>query len=79
MSFTRTRRALAAFDASEALFDTVASDADIATATDASEAARDELGRAFAADTADLNHEDTARSVANCPKGIAFIRRIVNP
>lgn len=76
--FARTRHALAAYDAADrAVGDATLLD-DIERALERREAARDALGEAFAADTADLNERDIALSVPRCPAGVAFLRRLAH-
>lgn len=79
MDLTRTREALAAFDAAAARLDALGSEADEATIDEAIEKhddARAALGEAFAADTSDRNDEDTAKGTPDYPAGLAFIRRL---
>lgn len=75
---SRTRLALAAYDAADTAFGDAGTQAELEAALERREAARAVLGDAFAADTADRNDPETAKRVPYSLAGLRFIRRLVH-
>lgn len=72
LDVTRTRAALAAFDRVGDQFDADPSALNIARLDEA----REQVGVAFAADTADRNDANDVREFVQCLAGLTFVRRI---